>query len=125
MFLEGADQLGFLFGTSPGGCPAARGTVRHRRLSSPHARIRRASILHGTTGLPYATNVDPRMLAEFQADGPSSKTSTAHQIAILNYLSDLPMFEKRFHRTGRTMYDFLINWKFCLTGDVLAEVLTH
>lgn len=62
------------------------------------------------TGLPYAPNIVPRgdyarCLTEFWADGPHSETPPGHWFSILNYVSDHPMFEKRFHGEGLILDD--------------------
>lgn len=62
------------------------------------------------TEKPYETNIVPRgdfarVLAEFWADGPSSETPPGHWFTILNYVSDHPMFEKRFAGTGPILDD--------------------
>lgn len=41
-----------------------------------------------------------RVLAEFWADGPNSETPPGHWFTILNYVSDHPLFEKRFSGSG-------------------------
>ena len=53
------------------------------------------------TGQPYEEQWVPRadyarVLAEFWADGPSTETPPGHWFTILNYVSDHPLFEKRF-----------------------------
>ncbi|MBI4719023.1 MAG: vanadium-dependent haloperoxidase [Planctomycetes bacterium] len=62
------------------------------------------------TGQPYPPNVVPRgdfarVLAEFWADGPQSETPPGHWFVVLNYVSDHPMFEKRFGGTGPLVDD--------------------
>lgn len=61
--------------------------------------------LNAVTGEPYAPNIVPRgdfarVLAEFWADGPSSETPPGHWFTIINYVSDHPLFEKRFGGVG-------------------------
>jgi hypothetical protein len=57
------------------------------------------------TGQPYTQQIVPRgdyarVLAEFWADGPDSETPPGHWFTLLNYVSDHPLFEKRFNGTG-------------------------
>jgi hypothetical protein len=46
-----------------------------------------------------------RILAEFWADGPASETPPGHWFTILNYVTDHPLFEKRFEGTGDVLSD--------------------
>jgi hypothetical protein len=46
-----------------------------------------------------------RILAEFWADGPDSETPPGHWFTILNYVSDQPIFEKRFEGMGPVLSD--------------------
>jgi hypothetical protein len=60
------------------------------------------------TGLPYTPEIVPRgdyarTLAEFWADGPSSETPPGHWFTILNYVSDHPLFHKRWRGAGPEM----------------------
>ena len=53
----------------------------------------------------YSPNIVPRgdytrVLAEFWADGPDSETPPGHWFSILNYVSDNPIFEKRYQGKG-------------------------
>ncbi len=62
------------------------------------------------TGLPYTPQIVPRgdyarVLAEFWADGPKSETPPGHWFTILNYVSDHPLFEKRFKGQGPILSD--------------------
>jgi hypothetical protein len=62
------------------------------------------------TGQPYQPQIVPRgdfarVLAEFWADGPSSETPPGHWFVVLNYVSDHPLFEKRFGGTGPVVDD--------------------
>ncbi len=64
--------------------------------------------LNPVTGNPYETNMVPRgdygrVLAEFWADGPDSETPPGHWFAILNYVNDHPLFEKRFEGEGEIL----------------------
>lgn len=57
------------------------------------------------TGKPYTPQIVPRgdfsrCLAEFWADGPNSETPPGHWFTILNYVTDHPLFERRFGGTG-------------------------
>ncbi|MBK8193647.1 MAG: T9SS type A sorting domain-containing protein [Lewinellaceae bacterium] len=57
------------------------------------------------TGLPYEPQIVPRgdytrVLAQFWADGPNSETPPGHWFTILNYVSDHPLFVKRFNGKG-------------------------
>ena len=57
------------------------------------------------TKKPYTPNIVPRgdyarVLAEFWADGPDSETPPGHWFSILNYVSDNPVFEKRYQGKG-------------------------
>ncbi len=57
------------------------------------------------TKQPYETQIVPRgdyarVLAEFWADGPDSETPPGHWFVLLNYVSDHPVFEKRFKGEG-------------------------
>jgi hypothetical protein len=67
-------------------------------------------ILNPKTGLPYQPQIVPRgdytrVLAEFWADGPSSETPPGHWFTILNYVSDHPLFQKRYRGQGPVMDD--------------------
>ncbi len=62
------------------------------------------------TGLPYEPQVVPlgdyaRILAEFWADGPDSETPPGHWFAVMNYVADHPLFEKRFMGEGEILDD--------------------
>ncbi len=57
------------------------------------------------TGKPYEPQIVPRgdfarVLAEFWADGPNSETPPGHWFTVLNYVSDHPLFQKRFGGEG-------------------------
>jgi hypothetical protein len=61
-------------------------------------------------GLPYEPQYVKRsdytrILAEFWADGPDSETPPGHWFTILNYVSDQPIFEKRFEGMGPVLSD--------------------
>lgn len=56
-----------------------------------------------------------RVLAEFWADGPDSETPPGHWFTILNYVSDHPLFEKRFSGTGPILSDLEWDVKSFLT----------
>lgn len=62
------------------------------------------------TRQPYQPQIVPRgdfarVLAEFWADGPQSETPPGHWFTILNYVSDHPLFEKRFRGAGPIIDD--------------------
>jgi len=57
--------------------------------------------LNPATGEPYVPQLVPRgdytrVLAEFWADGPDSETPPGHWFAILNYVGDHPLFQKKY-----------------------------
>jgi hypothetical protein len=57
------------------------------------------------TGQAYAQQIVPRgdytrVLAEFWADGPNSETPPGHWFALLNYVSDHPLFVKQLNGQG-------------------------
>lgn len=61
--------------------------------------------LNPYTGQPYTPQMVKRgdftrVLAEFWADGPNSETPPGHWFSILNYVSDHPLFEKRWMGQG-------------------------
>ena len=60
------------------------------------------------TNQPYEPQMVPRadyarVLAEFWADGPDSETPPGHWFTILNYVSDHPMFTKKFNGKGNVL----------------------
>ncbi len=62
------------------------------------------------TGMPYTPQLVPRadyarVLAEFWADGPDSETPPGHWFTIMNYVSDHPLFEKRYRGQGPVLDD--------------------
>ena len=66
--------------------------------------------INPVTGQPYVPQLVPRgdyarVLAEFWADGPDSETPPGHWFAILNYVNDHPLFEKRYKGTGNILDD--------------------
>ena len=66
--------------------------------------------LNPHTGQPYEEQWVPRadyarVLAEFWADGPETETPPGHWFSILNYVSDHPLFEKRFKGEGPVLDD--------------------
>lgn len=72
------------------------------------------------TGQPYEPQIVPRgdyarVLAEFWADGPESETPPGHWFTILNYVSDHPLFEKRFRGEGPVLDDLEWDVKAYLT----------
>lgn len=57
------------------------------------------------TNQPYKAQIVPRgdyarVLAEFWADGPKSETPPGHWFTILNYVTDHPLFKRRFKGEG-------------------------
>jgi len=77
------------------------------------------------TGQPYEEQWVPRgdytrVLAEFWADGPETETPPGHWFTILNYVSDHPLFEKRFKGEGPILDDLEWDVKayFALGGAV-------
>jgi hypothetical protein len=77
------------------------------------------------TGQPYAANVVKRgdygrILAEFWADGPDSETPPGHWNVIANYVSDHPLFEKRFGGAGPVLDD--LEWDIKLYFAINAAV---
>ncbi len=70
----------------------------------------RGRALNPRTGLPYVPQIVPRgdyarVLAEFWADGPKSETPPGHWFTIVNYVSDHPLFQKRFRGQGDILDD--------------------
>ncbi len=66
--------------------------------------------LNPHTGMSYTPQMVPRadyarVLAEFWADGPDSETPPGHWYTILNYVSDHPLFEKRYRGQGDIIND--------------------
>lgn len=62
------------------------------------------------TGQAYQTQMIKRgdyarVLAEFWADGPDSETPPGHWFTILNYVSDNPIFIKKFQGAGAVLTD--------------------
>jgi len=81
--------------------------------------------LNPVTGLPYEPQVVPRgdytrVLAEFWADGPKSETPPGHWFTILNYVSDNPLFEKKFEGKGQVLdnLEWDVKTYFILGGAV-------
>ena len=81
--------------------------------------------LNPHTGQPYEEQWVPRgdytrVLAEFWADGPETETPPGHWFTILNYVSDHPLFEKRFKGEGPILDDLEWDVKayFALGGAV-------
>ena len=79
------------------------------------------------TGQPYEPNYVPRgdygrVLAEFWADGPESETPPGHWFTILNYVSDNPIFEKRWMGEGEILSD--LEWdikSYFLLGGTMHD----
>jgi hypothetical protein len=87
--------------------------------------------LNPVTGVPYEPQIVPlgdytRVLAEFWADGPESETPPGHWFTILNYVSDHPLFEKRFKGTGPVVdeLEWDIKAYFLLGGSVHDAAVT-
>ncbi|MFM1876064.1 MAG: hypothetical protein RL266_1801 [Bacteroidota bacterium] len=87
--------------------------------------------LNPVTGQPYQSQYVKRgdytrVLAEFWADGPHSETPPGHWFTILNYVSDHPMFEKRFEGTGPILSDLEWDVKsyFTLGGALHDAAIT-
>ncbi len=83
------------------------------------------------TGKPYETQMVPRadyarVLAEFWADGPDSETPPGHWFTILNYVSDHPLFEKKFNGQGEKMnpLEWDIKSYFILAGAMHDSAVT-
>ncbi|MDB4293075.1 FG-GAP-like repeat-containing protein, partial [Maribacter sp.] len=60
------------------------------------------------TGQPYEVQMVPRgdytrVLAEFWADGPDSETPPGHWFTILNYVTDHPLFTRKFNGSGEIL----------------------
>ena len=77
------------------------------------------------TGEAYPEQMVPlgdyaRVLAEFWADGPDSETPPGHWFSILNYVSDHPLFEKRYKGEGEVLSDLEWDVKsyFAMGGTV-------
>jgi hypothetical protein len=72
------------------------------------------------SGLPYAPQLVPagdyyRVLAEFWSDGPQSETPPGHWFTIANYVSDHPLFEKKFRGEGPPLDELEWDVKLYLT----------
>ena len=87
--------------------------------------------LNPHTGQPYEEQWVPRadyarVLAEFWADGPSTETPPGHWFTILNYVSDQPLFEKRFKGEGPILDDLEWDVKayFALGGAMHDAAVT-
>lgn len=87
--------------------------------------------LNPHTGQPYTPQIVPRgdytrVLAEFWADGPDSETPPGHWFTILNYVSDHPLFVKKFRGEGSVLNDLEWDVKayFTLGGAVHDAAIT-
>lgn len=87
--------------------------------------------LNPVTGQPYQAQYVKRgdyarILAEFWADGPESETPPGHWFTILNYVTDHPLFEKRFEGTGDVLSDLEWDVKayFALGGTLHDAAVT-
>ncbi len=88
-------------------------TIEGGDISKGHA-------LNPRTGQPYEPQMVPRadyarVLAEFWADGPDSETPPGHWFTLLNYVSDHPLFEKRYKGKGEILEDLEWDVKAYLT----------
>jgi len=86
--------------------------------------------LNPFTGEPYPPNIVKRgdwgrILAEFWADGPDSETPPGHWNTLANYVTDHPLFEKRFGGEGPVIDD--LRWDvmmyFALNGAVFDAAI--
>ncbi len=82
-------------------------------------------LVNPKTGLPYQSQIVhrgdyTRVLAEFWADGPTSETPPGHWFTILNYVSDHPLFVKKFRGQGTTLgnLEWDVKAYFALGGAV-------
>ncbi len=62
------------------------------------------------TGQPYVSQLVPRkdftrVLSQFWADGPNSETPPGHWFTLMNYVSNNPLFEKRWEGQGEILSD--------------------
>ncbi len=87
--------------------------------------------LNPITGMSYTPQMVrradyARVLAEFWADGPESETPPGHWYTILNYVSDHPMFEKRFEGASNILDDLEWDIKsyFTLGGAMHDAAIT-
>jgi hypothetical protein len=85
--------------------------------------ISKGHSMNPVTGQPYMPQLVPRadyarVLAEFWADGPDSETPPGHWFTILNYVSDHPLFEKKFNGEGSVLepLEWDIKSYFILSG---------
>ncbi len=84
--------------------------------------------LNPKTGLPYEPQIVPRgdyarVLAEFWADGPNSETPPGHWFTILNYVTDQPLFEYRWHGQGPLLDTLEFDVKAYMTlGGTMHDV---
>jgi hypothetical protein len=87
--------------------------------------------LNPRTGQPYAPQIVPRgdytrALVEFWADGPASETPPGHWFTILNYVSEHPLFKKRFKGQGAILDDleWYVKAYFTLGGAMHDAAIT-
>ncbi|MBK7935668.1 MAG: T9SS type A sorting domain-containing protein [Lewinellaceae bacterium] len=83
------------------------------------------------TGLLYEPQVVPRgdytrVLAQYWADGPTSETPPGHWFAILNYVSDNPVFVKKYNGKGPVLdnLEWDVKAYFTLGGAVHDAAVT-
>ena len=87
--------------------------------------------INPATNLPYQPQLVRRgdyvrVLAEFWADGPDSETPPGHWFTVLNYVSDHPLFEKKFKGSGDVLPDLEWDVKayFALGGGMHDAAIT-
>ncbi|MBX2821394.1 MAG: T9SS type A sorting domain-containing protein [Rhodothermaceae bacterium] len=87
--------------------------------------------LNPVTRMPYEPQVVPlgdyaRVLAEFWADGPESETPPGHWFTILNYVTDHPLFERRYKGEGESIdpLEWDVKAYFALGGAVHDAAIT-
>lgn len=87
--------------------------------------------LNPHTGQAYEPQIVPRadyarVLAEFWADGPDSETPPGHWFTVLNYVSDHPLFEKKFKGEGEIVdpLEWDVKAYFILAGAVHDAAVT-
>ncbi|WP_114748506.1 T9SS type A sorting domain-containing protein [Pleomorphovibrio marinus] len=87
--------------------------------------------LNPFTGEPYQPQVVPRgdytrVLAEFWADGPDSETPPGHWFSIFNYVSDHPLFERKFEGKGEVLdrMEWEVKGYFTLGGAMHDAAIT-
>ena len=85
-------------------------------------------LVNPVTGQPYTPQLVKRgdyarVLAEFWADGPDSETPPGHWFTILNYVSDHPLFEKKYRGSGAVVDDLEWDVKtYFILGGAMHDV---